>query len=573
MGAEHAGRERRTPARALVAGARGAPYHARAAAPPARDFPKRTNQLRNPIERRRGTRPWFAGRSVRGWLRALAAAMPLVSAPAAADPWLAPGDLVLRHDIQLLADAGILDVPVNTWPITWASVARELDGYQAGQEGEVPGPAVVAALERVKAGLQNARGATGLQPSARVAARSEDFWLRTFQDTPRENSEVALGASWMGERFAARLQGWRVSNPPDGDDWRLDGSYVAAVMGNHILSGGAMDRWWGPGRDNTLILSSAARPVWGFSLERNAALAFRNEWLSWIGAWTYSLNWGFLGDEREIPNARLLTFRVASRPTDSLEVGLSRLAIWCGDGRPCDAETLLDIIIGRDNTGESGINEENDPSNQLFAWDLRWVSPFSDGPWALYTQWVANDEVNGRPSQWFGQIGFETWGELETRWLAGSWRAHLELTDTVAEFWQGDPAYNRAYNHYLYQTGVRYKGQPLGASIDGDSLSVSAGVTLVQPDGNSWDGLLRWSNINRRGGDDARDQRHAVSAEELEVLDLHVGHTRQLQLDEFDLGRVSIGVGFQRSSNEFRGGDSDTAVQAFLDWTWDISGR
>ncbi len=40
--------------------------------------------------------------------------------PASADPWIEPGDVRLRHDIELLADAGIIRAPVTTWPVSWA---------------------------------------------------------------------------------------------------------------------------------------------------------------------------------------------------------------------------------------------------------------------------------------------------------------------------------------------------------------------------------------------------------------------------------------------------------------------
>ena len=43
---------------------------------------------------------------------------------AAADPWLAPGDARLRHDLQLLSDSGIVRAPLTAWPVSWAEVAR-----------------------------------------------------------------------------------------------------------------------------------------------------------------------------------------------------------------------------------------------------------------------------------------------------------------------------------------------------------------------------------------------------------------------------------------------------------------
>ncbi|HBC34390.1 MAG TPA: capsule assembly Wzi family protein, partial [Marinobacter adhaerens] len=38
-----------------------------------------------------------------------------------------------------------------------------------------------------------------------------------------------------------------VADPLDGEEFRLDGSYVAATAGNWVLGVGAIDRWWGPG--------------------------------------------------------------------------------------------------------------------------------------------------------------------------------------------------------------------------------------------------------------------------------------------------------------------------------------
>jgi opacity protein-like surface antigen len=495
----------------------------------------------------------------------------LISSVSLADPWAPPGDLILRHDVQLLADAGIIRSPVTTWPITWATlnsdvssapnaVVEQLDGQQR------------AALARVRKRIATNRGLTGFQPSAEVSVRSDDFWLRTFEDTPREESELRVGGSWMGGRFAVRVQGSYVDQPdPDDQEWRMDGSYAAMVIGNHIISAGAIDRWWGPSWDNTLLYSSAARPVGALALERNVAKEFETKWLNWIGPWTYSLTWGFLGDDRVVENTRHLAFRVAFRPIQSLEIGLSRAALWCGSGRPCDADALWDIVRAEDNTDEGGVTPDNDPSNQLAAVDARWSSPIGDGPWALYTQWVANDETNNLPSQWFGQGGIEWWGELATRWIAGSYTAHIEATSTIAEFWESAPAYDGAYNHGTYRTGYRYTGRSLGAAVDGDSISVSAGMSLVQEDDRSWNALVRWDNLNRKGDAMGADAVHSVATEEQKTWGLQLSHRRGLSFGEWDLGYVSLGVGYQHSENEVSGGNEDD-FHGFLQWTWDPQG-
>ncbi len=40
-----------------------------------------------------------------------------------------------------------------------------------------------------------------------------------------------------------------------------DGSYLGVNVGNFMLSAGYIERWWGPGWDGSLILSTNARPI------------------------------------------------------------------------------------------------------------------------------------------------------------------------------------------------------------------------------------------------------------------------------------------------------------------------
>jgi hypothetical protein len=492
----------------------------------------------------------------------------LVSNPASADPWAAPGDLGLRNDIRLLADAGLIASPVNAWPIPWATIAHDLaSGAPAGLD-----PAVLAARTRVVRRLDAVRGLAGIQPNAKVGVRTDSFWLRTFEDTPREEAEIRAGASWMGDRFAARAQISFASDPIPGDqEWRGDGSYIAAILGNHILHGGALDRWWGPSWDDTLILSSNARPVWGLGIERNVAMPFTHRWLSWMGPWTYSFNWGFLESNREVPDARLVSFRFGFRPLHDLEIGLTRTAMWCGQGRPCDAGAFWDLLVGDSNIDDRAVAAEEDPGNQLAAADFRWKSPAGDGPWAVYGQATAEDEAGGFPSRYFAQFGVETWGTLATRFLSGSWRAHLEYTNTLVHFWQSDPMYKLAYEHSFYKSGYRYEGRSLGAAADRDSQLISVGLTLVDQQEAIWNGLLRFAEINNQGDGSELDLRHTVSPEELKLFGAQLSHRRAVRYGSMNLGTVSLGVGVLYSDNRITG-DSETDAQAFLQWAWDYSG-
>src|SRR5690606_38239325 len=75
---------------------------------------------------------------------AIAGAVP----PAKAGPFLPAGDAALRADIELLADYGILEGPVTTWPLAWGPILDDLE--DAGAVADLP-PGAARALERVRA--------------------------------------------------------------------------------------------------------------------------------------------------------------------------------------------------------------------------------------------------------------------------------------------------------------------------------------------------------------------------------------------------------------------------------------
>ena len=483
-----------------------------------------------------------------GCLRALfaviAGAYPLVSL---AGPWLAPGDLAQRHDVQLLADAGVIRGPVTTWPLSWGDISRDvIDADPAGLSS-----AELAALARMREHARRAMRIDDLQLDARLAVAEDPRPLRTFEATPRESAEIESGLEWTGERFAWNLQAQKVAGPEDGRNIRLDGSYAGVVLGNVMFSAGAMERWWGPGWEGSLILSSNARPIPAFSIERNFSDPFETKWLSWIGPWSASLVYGQLERDRFVPNARFFGLRLAFRPLSDLEVGLSRSAQWCGAGRPCGGGTFTDLLLGRDNRGNE-VALANEPGNQLAGFDARWASPFSDLPYAVYAQLIGEDEAGGFPSEYLGLFGAEVWGAREG-W--GSWRAHLEYADTACGSVGSDPTFNCAYNHGIYQDGYRYRGRSIGHSIDNDARILSLGISLVRPDGESWNFLARGGDLNRDG---APDPVNSVSATAQTLANLEISHSKA-----YAFGTVDFGVGADRIEDDMSG-DSSSDVRAFV---------
>ncbi len=164
-----------------------------------------------------------------------------------------------------------------------------------------------------------------------------------------------MRASWLTDHFALNLQGSYVADPNDGKEFRADGSYLGVNFGNFMISAGFMERWWGPGWDGSLILSTNARPIPRVTLERNYTDPFKTRLLSWIGPWRASIAMGEAeSHDVAVPKVRFFAARANFKPRPWLEFGLTRTAQWCGGDRPCDWNTFGDMVLGNDNQVEDG---------------------------------------------------------------------------------------------------------------------------------------------------------------------------------------------------------------------------
>lgn len=468
----------------------------------------------------------------------------------AGGPLVPPGDPALRHDLQRLTDAGAIDLPLSAWPLSRPAIERALADVDPTRLDD----SRLEAFHRLKERLwQEPRGSARFYLSASAAGNPRT--IRTFEDTPREDGAVSGGLSWFGDRLAVNLEASFVADPFDDDEWRPDGSFLGLALGNWILSAGWQERWWGPGRDGSLILSTNARPAPGVGLQRDVSLPFESRWLRWIGPWTVTAFLNQLDDERVVDDALLFGLRVTFKPHESLEIGLSRSAQWCGEDRPCDFDAFTDLLFGNDNRGVN-VDPNDEPGNQLAGIDMRWALP-RDLPIALYMQWIGEDTRRGGPEigSWLRQAGIEYWGTVSDL----EYRAHFEVADSTCReggFGFSDVKPDCGYEHGIYRTGYRYLGRAIGLGTDGDALTYSLGSTLIQSSGDTWNVSLRYMDLNRAGDIGLP---HTITTVPRELVDAQVSHER---LTRF--GQLYIGVGASRLDDA---GTSTTDVSGFVQWT------
>jgi len=462
-----------------------------------------------------------------------------------ADPWLAPGDEGLRSDILLLADAGILHGPVTTWPMSWPDVARDVLAVDSRDLDQATGNALLRVQRRARDASAHGLAGAGV----RVSGAYQPSTLRDFADTPREEGELAVRASWLSEHFALNLRGTYVADPDDGQALRADGSYIGVTFGNFMLSAGLMERWWGPGWDSSLILSTNARPIPSVTLERNYADPFETKWLSWIGPWRASIAMGEAeSDDVPVPNVRFFAMRLNFKPRPWLEFGLTRTAQWCGGDRPCDWDTFVDMVFGNDNQVAEGAPAEDQPGNQMAGYDMRLRSPWRKLPLAFFTQWIGEDEAGGLPSKFLGQFGLETWGSSGL----GGWRARLEYSDTACNFSRETPEYGCAYRNSIYPQGYTYRGRIIGHAVDNDSRMFTLAGLLTRPNGDVLSVTVRKVELNRDGGE------HSITEVPLDVDNVELRYSRGV-----GTGNLGVGIGYEDPAI---GPDASNAVHGFVTW-------
>lgn len=443
----------------------------------------------------------------------------LFSANALAEPWLDTRDVWLRADIEQLASEGIIKAPITTWPLPWASIIKDLE---AASEEDMD-PDMVPAFLRLKRKAGIEMGSNG-QTSISLRVGNQNKILRHFGDQRREEAELTARTSGVGNTFAWNIEASKVIDPIDGEEERLDHSYVAAIAGNWIISAGSQERWYGPGWDTSLILSNNARPVPSISIQRNYSDPFESPWLSWIGPWSLNAFAGQLESDRVVPHAKLLGMSVSFKPFDSLEIGLRRTAQWGGEGRPEDASTLLDMLIGLDNCDEGELDcsdPSTEPGNQLAGIDFSWRIPTEAKLGSIYGQLVGEDEAGYAPSRKFYQLGYKN------NFYSGDFAVlgYIEYSDT-----ENEHRPNLTYNHSIYQTGYRTEGRSIGSTYDNDTQSISLGILASHKNGHRY--KIRYATVDMNS--DGVDGNHSISSDAIKF--------RQLELQyQYPIGDSVIG--------------------------------
>lgn len=367
-----------------------------------------------------------------------------LSFQSAATPWVEPDDEYLRASLQVLADRGFLSTPINTFPLMWSNIERDLRDINHENLDDV----AQFAFWRVRSALEfNKRSSTRV---ARLNLSSDIDHVRGFDDRGQERLNLYSSAETQGERWAGRLsvglRGGKIGN----HHYALDGSYLARIVGNWVLSVDQLPVWWGPGQDQALTLSTNARPIQTLRVSRLGSEPAPVPLLSLLGDWHVT---GFLGRAQgsgTLRSGRVIGARASVKPVSALEIGGSYLRQW----------------------GDFEID------SRIYAFDFR-LSVSNVG---LYSE-LAYDDFDGN----------------NTAWLAGadySFGSGDKFQKVVIEYVDTQPGCGTSEAYCIYQgiddyEGLRRWQRAVGSSYDADTNGLMLNYLAQLGDGRGWGLKLR----------------------------------------------------------------------------------
>jgi hypothetical protein len=233
---------------------------------------------------------------------------------AMASPWVEANDPYFRSNIQLLADAGVLSAPVNSYPLPWALIADDLKKINPQKLPSY----LQTAYYNVRFILQRAEHKR-LQTHLKVGGENSAS-PAAFGQTDHHLWGITGGVEYVADNFAFRMN--TTYSEFHGDSYKFsgDGSYFAINSGSFSFNMGRLERWWGPSWQSTLSEGQNARPMPAIAInyvENNIPL-IRNLWVESFVA---------IVDDNSAYSYKVAS-RISSRPLNWVELAGNYTYHW-----------------------------------------------------------------------------------------------------------------------------------------------------------------------------------------------------------------------------------------------------
>jgi len=189
-------------------------------------------------------------------------------------------------------------------------------------------------------------------------------------------------------------------------------AYVETTVGNHVICFGKQDEWLGPAQGGSMAYSNNAENIYALHINRIEPLYIAG--LSqFTGPFRYEFLLGPLRGHTQMPNPLYAdnpsvepnvvnpgnpwvhVEKVSLRPTDNLELGFERTALFGGEGHaPVTMHTFVRSLFSLSAPGSEVKYSRNDPGARFGAFDFSYRLPFVRNWLTLYSDSEVHDDVS-----------------------------------------------------------------------------------------------------------------------------------------------------------------------------------
>ncbi len=245
-------------------------------------------------------------------------------------------------------------------------------------------------------------------------------------------------------------------NKEDGEaDFGFDEAAAKLSYRNIYFRGGQSSYWLGPGSHGTLLLTDNTRPFPSVAVGSNRP--FTLPWiLKYLGKWNVTYFLGRLSDKEVVQRSLLGGWRYEWFPVRWLSFATSHLVQAGGETQKENFGAVYDAFSPFKGGGE------NENPNHLFGGDARIILPQI----AQWTHLGSGLEIYG---EFYGEDTTGFYVPVIVSRLGGGGVTDLFTlpgVDFRVEWAETDA---RAYQHYIYTSGYRYKGEFIGHHIGPDA--------------------------------------------------------------------------------------------------------
>jgi hypothetical protein len=237
-------------------------------------------------------------------------------------------------------------------------------------------------------GFNLVSGFTGRAEAGRFA-----FFVRgEYQHAP---GGPALSDAARGIIAAADATPLQPANAiPDRNQFRLLEGYVSTTLAGMEFSFGKQALLWGPGESGAMILSNNAEPFYMLRITRTSPFQLPSVF-GYLGEIRFDSFFGRLEGHQFPPEPFLYGQKISLKPTENLEFGFSRTAVFAGQGiTPLTFDTFFHSFFSTTSGLGSGVDLRHNPGARHASFDFSYRIPGLRRWLTLYSDSVVHDDVS-----------------------------------------------------------------------------------------------------------------------------------------------------------------------------------